>query len=326
MIRKLFGSSRASGLVAGIAFAAINVLASLSAQAAAPMAHNPAPAFYRIMVGEFEITALSDGTVDLPMNKLLNQNQKKTDQALAHAFEQSPLETSVNTYLVNTGSKLILIDTGAGNLFGPTLGKLIANLKASGYQPEQVDEIYLTHMHPDHVGGLMTNGAIAFPNALLRADRHESEFWLSQSNMDQAAPDNKGFFQGAIASVNPYVKTGKYSPFDGNTELAPGVISILSQGHTVGHTSYLIQSKGQKLLLIGDLIHVAAVQFDTPSVTIAFDSDQKQAAAERLQVFSSIAKDGILVGAAHLPFPGLGHVGANGKGFRWIPVNYTQIR
>lgn len=326
MIRKLFSSSRAPMLLVGIALTAFNMLNSLSAQAAAPMTHNPAPGFYRIMVGEFEITALSDGTVDLPMNKLLNQSQKKTDQALAYAFEQSPLETSVNTFLVNTGSKLILIDTGAGNLFGPTLGKLITNLKASGYQPEQVDEIYLTHMHPDHVGGLMANGAIAFPNAVLRADRHESEFWLSKSNMDRATPDNKGFFQGAIASVSPYVEAEKYIPFDGDAELVPGVSSVLSQGHTVGHTSYLIQSKGQKLLLIGDLIHVAAVQFDTPSVTIAFDSDQKQAAAERLKVFSSAAKDGILVGAAHLPFPGMGHVGVNGKGFRWIPMNYTQIR
>lgn len=323
MIRKLFSLTRTPLLVA---FTAFSVLGGFSAQAAAPMAHNPAPAFYRIMVGDFEITALSDGTIDLPMNKLLNQDSRKTDQALARAFEHNPLETSVNTYLINTGSKLILIDAGAGNLFGPTLGKLLENLKASGYQPEQVDEIYITHMHPDHVGGLTGNGAIAFPNAVLRADRHESEFWLNPSNLEKATPDNKGFFQGAIASVSPYVQARKYIPFDGNAELTPGVNSILSIGHTIGHTSYLIQSKGQKLLLIGDLVHVAAVQFDTPSITIAFDGDPKQAAAERLKVFSSVAKDGVLIGAAHLPFPGLGHLSANGKGFHWIPANYTQIR
>ena len=114
------------------------------------------------------------------------------------------METSVNGYLINTGSKLVLIDTGAAGLFGPTLGDLVANLKASGYQPEQIDEIYITHMHPDHVGGLMTGGAVAFPNATLRMDKADADFWLSEANMKAAPKDSQGFFQGAMASVNPY--------------------------------------------------------------------------------------------------------------------------
>ena len=123
--------------------------------AAAPMVKTQAPGYYRMMLGDFEVTALSDGTLPLPVDKVLNNPAAKTEKALARAFQKAPLETSFNAYLINTGEKLVLIDTGAAGLFGPTLGNLLANLKAAGYTPEQVDEIYITHMHPDHVGGLM---------------------------------------------------------------------------------------------------------------------------------------------------------------------------
>jgi glyoxylase-like metal-dependent hydrolase (beta-lactamase superfamily II) len=157
----------------GVAFALslVVVFAPAPALAAAPLAKTMAPGFYRVMLGDFEVTALSDGTVALPVNKLLNTSPAKADKSLARYHQQSPLETSVTGYLVNTGTKLVLIDTGAAGLFGPTLGKLAANLKAAGYQPEQVDEIYITHMHPDHVGGLMAGDKMAFPNATVRADK-----------------------------------------------------------------------------------------------------------------------------------------------------------
>ena len=133
------------------------------ATATAPQVKTPAPGYYRMMLGNFEVTALSDGTVDLKIEDLLtNTTAAKIRSALARAHLKDPVETSVNTYLVNTGSKLVMIDAGAGVFFGPTLGKLIANLKASGYQPEQVDEIYITHMHSDHVGGLVDGDKIAF--------------------------------------------------------------------------------------------------------------------------------------------------------------------
>jgi glyoxylase-like metal-dependent hydrolase (beta-lactamase superfamily II) len=308
-------------IVAALAFAA-----SAPAFAAAPLAGTNAPGFFRIMLGDFEITAISDGTVDLPVDKLLHQAPAATGKELARSYLSAPLETSVTGYLVNTGGKLVLIDAGAGNLFGPTLGKLLANLKASGYQPEQVDEIYLTHLHPDHVGGLAVNGQAAFPNAIVRADQHDTDFWLSQANLDQAPADSKGFFQGAIASLSPYSAARHLQPFNGGTELAPGIRANASYGHTPGHTTYTIESKGKKLLLIGDLIHVAAVQFDHPEVTIGFDSDSKTAAVARLKTFQAVAKDGTLVGASHLPFPGLGHLRSSGKAFDWVPVNYTQLR
>ena len=302
------------------------VLAAAPAFAAAPMAKTPAPGYSRMMLGDFEITPLSDGTVDLPVDKLLQQKAEKTTVALAKAHLKAPLETSDNAYLVNTGSKLILIDTGAGVLFGPTLGKIQASLKAAGYTPEQVDEIYLTHMHSDHLGGLVAQSKPAFPNAVVRASKTEADHWLSQEKMDKAPADGKDTFKNAQAALAPYVKAGKFKTFEGDAALSPGFRAQGGHGHTPGHTTYVIESAGQKMVAIGDLIHVAAVQFEDPAVTVGFDGDQKAAAAARKKLFDAAAKDGALVGGAHLPFPGLGYLRTEGKGYRFIPVNYTQMR
>lgn len=138
-------------------------LGAATAQAGAPMVKTSAPGYYRMMLGDFEITALSDGTVDLPVDKLLTNTQPgKVTTALNQSFLKAPVETSVNAYLINTGNQLVLVDTGAAGL-GPTLGKLLGNLKAAGYQPDQVDAVIVTHMHPDHVGGLLAGDRRAFP-------------------------------------------------------------------------------------------------------------------------------------------------------------------
>ncbi len=314
-------------VVATAALAAPLWALSPVAQAAAPQVKTQAPGYYRMMLGDFEVTALSDGTVDLPVDQLLTHTTPdKVKKALASNFQKAPLETSVNAYLINTGSKLILIDTGAAGLFGPTLGRLAANLKAAGYSPDQVDEIYITHMHADHVGGLMAGADRVFPKAIVRADQHDADFWLSQANLDKAAPDAKGFFQGAMASLNPYVAAGQFKPFTGDTELSPGIMAHASYGHTPGHTVYVVQSQGQKLVLWGDLMHVAAVQFAQPAVTIQFDTDSKAAAAVRQRGFAEAAQQGYLVGAAHLPFPGVGHLRKSGTGYAYLPVTYSANR
>jgi glyoxylase-like metal-dependent hydrolase (beta-lactamase superfamily II) len=306
--------------------AACAAFVAAPAFASAPMAKSPAPGYFRVMLGDFEITPLSDGTVDLPVDQLLKQKPETTKAELAQSWLKVPLETSVNAYLVNTGSKLVLVDTGAGAMFGPTLGKLVANMKAAGYQPEQVDEIYMTHFHGDHAGGLVSQGKLVFPNATVRADKAESDYWLSQENMNKAPADGKGSFQGAMAAVGPYVKAGHFKPFEGNVELVPGIRANAEHGHTPGHTTYVVESRGQKLVLIGDLIHVAAVQMEHPTVTIGFDSDEKAAEGARLRVFDAAVKGGYLIGGAHLQFPGMGHLKAEGKGYRWVPVNFTQMR
>lgn len=304
-------------------------LAAITAStfAAGPMVKTQAPGYYRMMLGDFEVTAISDGTVKLPVKDLLNAPGAKVDSALKKNFLSHPAETSVNAYLINTGSKLVLVDTGAAGLFGPTLGNMLANLKAAGYQPEQVDEIYITHMHPDHVGGLMNGAAMAFPNATLRIDKADTDFWLNETTMKAAPKESQGFFQGAMASVNPYVAAGKLKTFEGGTELVPGIKAMAAYGHTAGHTVYSVESKGEKLMLWGDLMHVAAVQFDDPSITIKFDTETKAAARQRIKAYADAAKNGYLVGSAHLAFPGLGHVRkAGGKSFTWVPLNYSSLK
>jgi len=300
-------------LIAGLGLGAAPALA------AGPQLKGQAPGWYRVQLGEFEITALSDGTLDLPVDKLLQQPAPNTLRALQHAYLGVPLETSVNAYLINTGSKIVLVDTGTAGLFGPTAGRVLANLKASGYAPEQVDEVVITHMHGDHIGG-----AGAFPNAMLRLDKRDADFWL--------APEQVAKSDGAkaiAAVVKAYADTGRFKPFDGSAggvEIVPGVKAFPAYGHTPGHSNYVAESKGQKMMFWGDLMHVAAVQFKEPEVTIQFDSDPKAAAPARVKAYAAAAKEGYYVAVAHVSFPGIGRLRADGKGYDWLPVNYSANR
>jgi glyoxylase-like metal-dependent hydrolase (beta-lactamase superfamily II) len=310
---------------ATVAFAAA-LLFSAAAEASAPPQKTQAPGYYRLLLGDFEVTALSDGTFSIDVSKMLtNITPKQLEAGLARSFLKDSLELSVNGFLINTGSKLVLVDTGAGILFGPTLGKLLANLKASGYQPEQVDEIYISHMHPDHVGGLLADGKPAFPNAVVRAAQQEADYWLSKAHMDAAPEDSKAHFQGAMTALSPYVSAGKFKPFSGDTELVPGVRAVAAPGHTPGHTVYVVESKGQKLVVWGDLMHIASVQFADPSVTIHFDTDSPMAAVQRKKIFADVAGHGDWVAGAHLSFPGIGHLRTTGSGYSFVPANYSSL-
>jgi len=318
---RLTALARAAALIATVTF---TTLAVAPVQAAAPMVKTQAPGFYRMALGDFEVTALFDGSFDLPVDKLLKQPAAKTDAALAKHFQSLPVETSVNGFLINTGTKLILIDTGTGGYSGPTSGTLLANLKAAGYRPDQIDDIFITHMHGDHVGGLSHDGVAVFPKAVVHAGKGDVDHYLSQAEMDKAPADSKDGFKTAMAAFAPYQATGRLQPIAADGEIVPGVRSWATPGHTPGHTSYVVESKGAKMIVTGDLIHVAAVQFDDPSVTIAFDSDTRAAETARQKVFTQAAKDGTLIAAAHLQFPGMGHLAVNGKGYTYEPVNYQR--
>lgn len=311
----------------GLAALAGGLLLATAAQAGAPQVKAQAPGYYRMMVGDIEVTALLDGIIDLKPGELLtNVEKKEVSSLLKRNFLGEAVPTSVNAYLINTGSKLVLVDAGAAKLFGPGLDLLHANLKAAGYQPEQVDAVLITHMHGDHVGGLIQDGKIAFPNATVYAGKQDADFWLSAENLEKAPEAMKNFFKGAQLSLNPYVSAGKFKGLEGNAEIVPGVNAIATHGHTPGHTIYAVESKGQKLVMWGDLMHVAAVQFPKPAVTIRFDTDSKAAAVERKKAFADAAKQGYWVASAHLPFPGIGHLRAESKGYVFVPANYSLVK
>lgn len=295
--------------------------------ASAPKRTGQAPGFYRMMLGDFEVVALSDGTLPLEVRKLLTRTTPaRVEQLLRRSYLSDPVETSVNAYLINTGDRLVLIDAGSGSLFGPTLGMLVANLKAAGYEPDQVDEIYITHLHADHVGGLAAGSQPTFPNAVVRVDKRDADYWLSEANMQAAPEGSRGFFKGAMVSIEPYKAAGKFQPFEGGKDLAPGIRAVSTYGHTHGHTIYMVESKGQKLAVLGDVMHVGAVQFVDPSITIQFDTDSKMAAVQRKKIYADAARQGYWIAVAHLPFPGLGRIRIDRQGYAFVPANYSIPR
>lgn len=311
---------------------------SVPASAGAPQVRMQAPGFYRMILGDFEITALLDGTHPFPAADVLTKGKKDSSAGRSKLFQDhldeangllaasdltAPPEGSINAFLINTGDKLVLIDSGAGTLYGSCCGHLIENLRASGYRPEQVDEVLLTHLHADHVGGIAPSGRAAFPNAIVRSSKLDADYWLNDANEKAAHDFLRPMFEGDKASLKPYIAAGRYAPFEGEQEIVPGIRAVPTPGHTPGHTSYEVQSQGKKLLLWGDVVHVAAIQFPDPSVTVTYDSDENQAEADRERIFSDAAKGGYWIGAAHISFPGLGHVGARSGGFVWIPGEYT---
>ncbi|RJL51279.1 MBL fold metallo-hydrolase [Pectobacterium carotovorum] len=289
------------------------------------------PGYYRMMLGQFEITALSDGTNTMPMDKLLQRTPpEKITELLAEKALTPQVETSINAYLVNTGKHLILIDTGNGKQSNPTVGKVLPNLIAAGYKPEQVDTVLMTHLHGDHFGGLVQDNKLSYPNATVYVSQPETDFWLSPDNLKNAPENRKSAFQRVQSTFDVIRKENKLKTFPAQQAvLLPGITAIPSPGHTPGHTSFLIESEGKKLLAWGDIIHAEAVQMSLPATTISFDSNMDQATESRNKALADAASQGYWVAGAHLPFPSIGHVGTrlerNGttNGYRWLPANYS---
>jgi glyoxylase-like metal-dependent hydrolase (beta-lactamase superfamily II) len=317
-----------------VAATMIAAASSATAASSAPATHGDqdsvgweaqqAPGFYRFRLGDFRITVLSDGTYPLDVSTVMSE-PKKVRSEMAASHQALPVELSINCYLVDTGAKKILVDTGAGELFGATSGHLVANLRAAGYGPESIDVVLLTHIHGDHSGGLSIGGRRVFPNATVYVDRRDPDYWLSTEGEANAPAYRKPMFAQAHRTVDPYVNAGRLHPFDGAVELFPGVRSITEYGHTPGLSGYMIESRGQRLLLWGDIVHAAEVQFRDPNITIEYDVDPRAARATRKRIFADAAQQGYLVGADHISFPGVGHVRAEQSGFSWVPVPYSVI-
>src|SRR5262249_21925034 len=211
------------------------------------------------------------------------------------------------------------VDTGAGELFGPGLGgKLPASLDAVGYRPEQVNDILITHVHTDHSGGLVVGGKLGFPNATVHVAREDADFFLDPTNAERAGYHRR-YFEQAEKTLGPCVRAGKVRTFSGRTGILPGITAIPTPGHTPGSSAYLLESEGDRIEFWGDLIHVSQVQFPRPSITIAFDVDRSAAARQRAAQFDQAARERKLVAAPHLPFPGVGHLRAEGEVYAWAP-------
>jgi glyoxylase-like metal-dependent hydrolase (beta-lactamase superfamily II) len=308
-------------------FAVLCIFAVAAAHAGAPQVKTQVPGYYRHMLGSYEVTALFDGVIELDAKLLKNTTPAQVQTLLARMFRVNPTQTAVNAYLINTGNQLVLVDTGAAAAFGPSLGKIMDNLKAAGYAPEQIDHVLITHLHGDHVNGLIdAQGNAVFANATVHVAAKETAFWLNAGIMAKAPKDAQGFFKMAQAAVAPYQAAGKLKTFEGDAELLPGIKPVALYGHTPGHSGYAVASQGKSLLIWGDIVHNAAVQFANPKVTIEFDTDQKAAQATRARLLAQTAKDKTLVAGMHLAFPGIGHVRAEGAGkYEWVPIDFAPL-
>ncbi|MBK1895350.1 MBL fold metallo-hydrolase [Chryseobacterium paridis] len=284
---------------------------------------------YKIKFGEFEITALLDGTVTIDAENLLYNSEKGTaTKLLEESFIKNPVEISINAYLIKTKSKLILVDAGAGDLFGGKLsGNIVQSLKSAGYKPSEITDILLTHIHADHSGGLTRNKRKIFENADIHVNSLEFNYWINDQNRKMANENDAGndpkSFQNALESLSPYIKTGKIKTFTSDIEVLPGIKATLASGHTPGHTVYFLETKGEKMIFWGDLVHIGSVQFIDPLMDDHFDVSLNHGKNKREEFYKKAVSEKYLIAASHISFPGLGHLKFENNHYVWIPIPYS---
>ena len=305
----------------GAAVASVTIVPAWLSQAAAkaPLAGSQVISVHRMKLGSFEVTAMLDGYIDIPPAVLQADPALVKSMLTAGGWPESPMRLPVNTFLVNTGEKLVLLDAGGAKMLGPTAGRLPQCLAAAGIAPAQIDEIYITHMHGDHLHGTVApDGSAMFPNATLRIAQEDMDYW-GNPEVEAKAPDNqKSRFIPAKRAIAAY--GNRLKPFKLGEELTPGIRSVEAVGHTPGHSCYLIQSGQSRLLAIGDTMHVAPVQFPRPDITVAFDWDQDKARQTRMSLFDRVVQESIPIAAVHLPFPGIGLLRKKGSEYLFDPA------
>ena len=296
-----------------------------AAKAVAP-AGAQAPGFYRVKVGTIEVTILNDAVGALPA-KLYSGDTASAEKTLEANFaakkDQAP--TSFNQWLINDGKRLLLVDTGWSNGIGPAGGHLPKNLAAAGVDPADIDDIVITHVHIDHVQGLLTpDKKVQFPNAVVHVDAKEYAWWTEGDiKPPDAKPFWKEFFEIGRTALKPYADAGKVQTFKDGAELMPGVTAVTAPGHTVGHTMVRVSSGSDQLLLWTDIVHSAILQFPEPERSIAFDLDPAQAIATRKKVMDMVSNDKMQIAGTHIPFPGIGHVAKAATGYAFVPLLWS---
>lgn len=300
---------------------------STSAQPNSPAIASDAQAgFYRTHIGAAAVTVVSDGTfpLDVASGLAIDAKPGEIERALADHAQTSPIDASFNEFVVAADGHVALIDTGAASNFGPTVGKLARSLHNAGLRPTDITDVFLSHIHPDHSGGLVVDGKRAFPNATIHVDARDLAYWMDADRAAQATGMAATFFATARAALEPYASAGQIETFTGATAFFAGFRAEPAYGHTPGHVAYVLENGGQKLVFLGDMIHIPAVQFADPSVAVAFDVDPAAAVATRKRVLAEVAERGDLVAHDHVAFPGLGHVRRDGDGYRWLAAPYVN--
>ena len=312
--RELLTGSAAAAFVAGAAPAA----------AKAPVAGRETPGIYRYKVGSFELTALYDGIWYRPITDTFIRNAPfaEVETALADAYMPADkLATPFTTLVVNTGNKLVLIDTGTGGQIAPSAGVLRDNLAAAGISPKAVDLIVISHFHPDHINGIKDkDNELVFPNAEIMVPAPEWAYWMDDANLNAAPADLKLTFRNqrrVFADIARHV-----THFEPGAEVSPGIETMPAAGHTPGHTVFAIHSGDRSLLVLGDTAQHPAVFARHPDWQAAFDIDGNAAVATRKRLFDRAAADRMLVTGYHFPFPACGHLVKTASGYEHVPAEW----
>jgi glyoxylase-like metal-dependent hydrolase (beta-lactamase superfamily II) len=293
------------------------------ALAYAPQAGERAqPGFYRFKLGAIEITIVSDGILAFPAETLWGDRAEDARGLLTSAFQPpSPVGLQINTTLVNTGDKLVLIDAGCGvDKFQNTTGRLLGNLASAGYAPGDIDMILFTHCHFDHLWGISDgkNASLLFPSAEFVASETEVAFWSDPELPGRVSAKQ----QPRVTQANLKLASPRLRLVKAGAEVAPGVTTLDTAGHTPGHMSVHIGSGSEEMLLTADVIVDSTVSFLHPEWAFGFDLDVPLATKARIAFLDRAAADKTLVGSYHLPFPGFGHVVREGSGYRWLPADW----
>ena len=281
------------------------------------------PGYYHRKIGDIIVTAISDGFLDGDVDVLRNIEPDDAMSMLQANFRHGR-RTFVNGFIIRSKGRVCLVETGSGNYLQPTAGKLLANVIAAGVDPNEIDTVLLTHMHPDHSAGLtnMEDSSLYFPNAELTVHENEPKHWLDDGAMANAEERaQRLYFQATREQIAPYAKQTKLFQ---SGEVFPGVTALPAPGHTPGHTCYMVESGNDSLLIWGDIVHVPEIQTAHPDVAIAFDTDMHAAIASRKRIFDMAATDGQLVAGMHLHFPTFSHLIHDGEGYRLLPEPWAH--
>lgn len=307
--------------LASTAAATATAATSFPALAEAPMLGALRPKVLRVTLGGFEVTTLLDGTrpVEGPQGIFGQEQTVETVEALLaeNMLPTNVMEFTFSPVLVNTGTNLILFDTGNGAAARPDRGNLAALIAEAGYDVGQVDTVVLTHMHGDHIGGVMENGSPTFPNAGYVTGAAEYDFW---SSADRVGTPAENGHKAVVENIVPLAE--KFRFINPGDAVASGVEAVEAFGHTPGHMAYHLESDGKRLLITADAANHFVLSLQRPDWEVRFDMDKSAAAATRKKLFGMLASDRIPFSGYHMPFPAMGFVEAAGDGFVYVPKSY----